>query len=198
MIGRLSGTLLEKHPPQILVDVGGVGYELDVPMSTFCRLPGLNEPVVLWTHMAVREDAHLLFGFAGRAERELFRQLIRISGVGGKLALALLSSLEPDELARAVAQEDIKTLSRVPGIGKKTAERLILELRGKLVASSGVPLPMVAGNAVSEIDPRDDMVNALLALGYNAREADAALKGVPAGTDVGAGIRMALKALAKG
>ncbi|MBP8813870.1 MAG: Holliday junction branch migration protein RuvA, partial [Laribacter sp.] len=132
MIGRLSGTLLEKHPPQILVDVGGVGYELDVPMSTFCRLPGLNEPVVLWTHMAVREDAHLLFGFAGRAERELFRQLIRISGVGGKLALALLSSLEPDELARAVAQEDIKTLSRVPGIGKKTAERLILELRGKL------------------------------------------------------------------
>ena len=132
MIGRLSGTLLEKHPPQILVDAGGVGYEVDVPMSTFCRLPGLNEPVVLWTHMAVREDAHLLFGFAGRAERELFRQLIRISGVGGKLALALLSSLEPDELARAVAQEDIKTLSRVPGIGKKTAERLILELRGKL------------------------------------------------------------------
>lgn len=195
MIGRLSGTLLEKHPPQILVDAGGVGYEVDVPMSTFCRLPGLNEPVVLWTHMAVREDAHLLFGFAGRAERELFRQLIRISGVGGKLALALLSSLEPDELARAVAQEDIKTLSRVPGIGKKTAERLILELRGKLgLHGSGVPgaLPMQAGN-----DHSADITNALLALGYNDKEAAAATRHLPPGTSVEDGIRQALKALVK-
>ena len=198
MIGRLAGTLLEKHPPQILIDVAGVGYEVDVPMSTFCLLPAPGAATTLWTHHAVREDAQLLYGFASRAEREVFRQLIRISGVGGKLALALLSSLSGDELALAVERDDIKALSRVPGIGKKTAERLILELRGKLVASSGVPLPMVAGNAVSEIDPRDDMVNALLALGYNAREADAALKGVPAGTDGGAGIRMALKALAKG
>ena len=173
MIGRLSGTLLEKHPPQILVDAGGVGYEVDVPMSTFCRLPGLNEPVVLWTHMAVREDAHLLFGFAGRAERELFRQLIRISGVGGKLALALLSSLEPDELARAVAQEDIKTLSRVPGIGKKTAERLILELRGKLGSLPSAdllsPVPATGAALLVENDERADISQALQALGYSAR-----------------------------
>ena len=201
MIGRLSGTLLEKHPPQILVDAGGVGYELDVPMSTFCRLPGLNEPVVLWTHMAVREDAHLLFGFAGRAERELFRQLIRISGVGGKLALALLSSLEPDELARAVAQEDIKTLSRVPGIGKKTAERLILELRGKLGSLPSAdllsPVPAAGAALLVENDERADISQALQALGYSAREAEAALKSVPDGTDVAAGIRLALKALAR-
>lgn len=201
MIGRLSGTLLEKHPPQILVDAGGVGYEVDVPMSTFCRLPGLNEPVVLWTHMAVREDAHLLFGFAGRAERELFRQLIRISGVGGKLALALLSSLEPDELARAVAQEDIKTLSRVPGIGKKTAERLILELRGKLGSLPSAdllsPVPAAGAALLVENDERADISQALQALGYSAREAEAALKSVPDGTDVAAGIRLALKALAR-
>ncbi|ACO76089.1 Holliday junction branch migration protein RuvA [Laribacter hongkongensis] len=201
MIGRLSGTLLEKHPPQILVDAGGVGYEVDVPMSTFCRLPGLNEPVVLWTHMAVREDAHLLFGFAGRAERELFRQLIRISGVGGKLALALLSSLEPDELARAVAQEDIKTLSRVPGIGKKTAERLILELRGKLGSLPSAdllsPAPAAGAALLVENDERADISQALQALGYSAREAEAALKSVPDGTDVATGIRLALKALAR-
>ncbi|MCG8992159.1 Holliday junction branch migration protein RuvA [Laribacter hongkongensis] len=201
MIGRLSGTLLEKHPPQILVDAGGVGYEVDVPMSTFCRLPGLNEPVVLWTHMAVREDAHLLFGFAGRAERELFRQLIRISGVGGKLALALLSSLEPDELARAVAQEDIKTLSRVPGIGKKTAERLILELRGKLGSLPSAdllsPVPAAGAALLVENDERADISQALQALGYSAREAEAALKSVPDGTDVATGIRLALKALAR-
>ena len=201
MIGRLSGTLLEKHPPQILVDAGGVGYEVDVPMSTFCRLPGLNEPVVLWTHMAVREDAHLLFGFAGRAERELFRQLIRISGVGGKLALALLSSLEPDELARAVAQEDIKTLSRVPGIGKKTAERLILELRGKLGSLPSAdllsPAPAAGAALLVENDERADISQALQALGYSAREAEAALKSVPDGTDVATGSRLALKALAR-
>ena len=201
MIGRLSGTLLEKHPPQILVDAGGVGYEVDVPMSTFCRLPGLNEPVVLWTHMAVREDAHLLFGFAGRAERELFRQLIRISGVGGKLALALLSSLEPDELARAVAQEDIMTLSRVPGIGKKTAERLILELRGKLGSLPSAdllsPVPAAGAALLVENDERADISQALQALGYSAREAEAALKSVPDGTDVATGIRLALKALAR-
>ena len=201
MIGRLSGTLPEKHPPQILVDAGGVGYEVDVPMSTFCRLPGLNEPVVLWTHMAVREDAHLLFGFAGRAERELFRQLIRISGVGGKLALALLSSLEPDELARAVAQEDIKTLSRVPGIGKKTAERLILELRGKLGSLPSAdllsPAPAAGAALLVENDERADISQALQALGYSAREAEAALKSVPDGTDVATGIRLALKALAR-
>ncbi|MCG9052145.1 Holliday junction branch migration protein RuvA [Laribacter hongkongensis] len=201
MIGRLSGTLLEKHPPQILVDAGGVGYEVDVPMSTFCRLPGLNEPVVLWTHMAVREDAHLLFGFAGRAERELFRQLIRISGVGGKLALALLSSLEPDELARAVAQEDIKTLSRVPGIGKKTAERLILELRGKLGSLPSAdllsPAPAAGAALLVENDERADISQALQALGYSAREAEAALKSVPDRTDVATGIRLALKALAR-
>ena len=201
MIGRLSGTLLEKHPPQILVDAGGVGYEVDVPMSTFCRLPGLNEPVVLWTHMAVREDAHLLFGFAGRAERELFRQLIRISGVGGKLALALLSSLEPDELARAVAQEDIKTLSRVPGIGKKTAERLILELRGKLGSLPSAdllsPVPAAGAALLVENDERADISQALQALGYSAREAEAALKSVPDGTDVATGIRLALKTLAR-
>lgn len=194
MIGRLSGTLLEKHPPQILVDAGGVGYEVDVPMSTFCRLPGLNEPVVLWTHMAVREDAHLLFGFAGRAERELFRQLIRISGVGGKLALALLSSLEPDELARAVAQEDIKTLSRVPGIGKKTAERLLLELKGKLDTIAGTTCATTDGQATAT-DARQDTIDALVALGYNAREAQSAVKSLPAGASTTDAIRLALKQL---
>ena len=198
MIGRLSGTLIEKHPPQIVVDVHGVGYEVDVPMPTFYQLPHPGEAVTLWTHFVVREDAQLLFGFASRAERETFRSLIKVSGIGAKIALAILSALSADELALAIEQENIARLSKVPGIGKKTAERLILELRGKL-AGSAATLPLVAGKPADAAapSPRDDIVNALLALGYNEREANAALKNVPDDSDVAGGIRAALKTLAK-
>lgn len=198
MIGRISGLLLEKLPPQIVVDVNGVGYEVDVPMSTFYELPHPGDKVTLFTHYVVREDAHLLYGFASRSERETFRQLLKISGIGAKTALAILSGMNADELALAVAGEDVARLSRVPGIGKKTAERLILELRGKLdlhgaAAGSGAApvLPTAPQSA------RSDIVNALLALGYNDKEAAAALKGLPEDVSVNDGIRLALKSLAK-
>ncbi|MBI3144417.1 MAG: Holliday junction branch migration protein RuvA, partial [Pseudogulbenkiania sp.] len=141
MIGRLTGQLIEKLPPQIVVDVGGVGYEVDVPMSTFYQLPALGDKTTLYTHLVVREDAHLLFGFASKGERETFRQLIKVSGIGARIALAILSGLSADELALAVASEDLKRLSSVPGIGKKTAERLVLELRGKLATGGAVTTP---------------------------------------------------------
>ncbi|MBB5017299.1 Holliday junction DNA helicase RuvA [Chitinivorax tropicus] len=198
MIGRLSGILVEKQPPQVVVDVSGVGYEVDVPMSTFYVLPHLNEKVTLYTHPVVREDAHLLYGFATKGERETFRQVLKISGIGPKIALAILSGMNADELAIAIAGEDIARLSRIPGIGKKTAERLVLELRGKLsfdaaggtIPAGSLPLP----SAASE---RSDIINALLALGYNEREAAAAIKGLPGDVGVSDGIRMALKSLAK-
>ncbi|MDN0075716.1 Holliday junction branch migration protein RuvA [Crenobacter sp. SG2303] len=196
MIGRLSGSLIEKLPPQVVLDVGGVGYEVDVPMSTFYQLPPLGEKVVLFTHQVVREDAHLLFGFASKEERQTFRALIKVTGIGAKIALAILSTLSADELAIAIAAEDIKRLSAVPGIGKKTAERLVLELRGKLVTGGAVAtpggLPLVA-----EPSPLDDVANALLALGYNEKEAAAAVKMLPAGVGVSEGIRLALKGLVK-
>ncbi|UOO82103.1 Holliday junction branch migration protein RuvA [Uruburuella testudinis] len=193
MISKLTGRLVEKQPPQIVIDVAGVGYEVDVSMQTFYNLPPLNESVQLYTQLVVREDAHLLFGFGSQSERATFRQLVKVSGIGAKTALGILSVMNADELAQAVAQEDIKRLSSVPGIGKKTAERMVLELRGKLVAeqSSGLfaPAPVV--------DETDDIVSTLLALGYNEREARAAVKGLPAGTDVSEGVRLALKNLLK-
>ena len=193
MIGRLSGILLEKNPPQILLDVQGVGYELDVPMSTFYNLPALNEKVVLHTYFVVREDAHLLYGFASNEERLAFRQLLKISGVGPKLALSVLSGLSLGDLAAAVANKEAGRLTKIPGVGKKTAERLLLELQGKFTisgtpATSGVPVAPSNSN---------DIANALLALGYNEKEADWAAKQLPKEVGVSDGIRLALKMLSK-
>lgn len=197
MIGRITGQIVEKLPPQIVVDVGGVGYELDVPMGTFYELPHLGEKVTLFTHHVVREDAQLLYGFASRSERESFRQLLKISGIGAKTALAILSGMNADELALAISGEDVARLSRIPGIGKKTAERLILELRGKLdILSTGTATTSISGGSVPA-SARSDIVNALLALGYNDREAAAAVKALPAEIAVNDGIRQALKSLAK-
>jgi Holliday junction DNA helicase RuvA len=192
MIGRLSGTLLEKNPPQIVLDVQGVGYEVDVPMSTFYNLPALNEKVVLHTQLIVREDAHLLFGFLTHEERIAFRQLLKISGVGPKLALSVLSGLSIADLAAAVANKDANRLTKIPGVGKKTAERLLLELQGKFTVS-GAGTSQGAVSASSS----NDIVNALLALGYNEKEADWAAKQLPKDVDVSGGIRQALKLLSK-
>ena len=192
MIGRLTGTLLEKSPPQVLVDCHGVGYEVDVPMSTFYDLPALGEPVSLLTHLAVREDAHQLFGFASEQERTAFRQLIRISGVGARTALSILSGLSVADLAQAITLQESARLVKVPGIGKKTAERLLLELKGKL----GAELPSASGSG-AQTDTQRDIEQALLALGYSEKEAQAALKGLPADVTVSDGIKQALKALAK-
>lgn len=192
MIGRLSGTLLEKNPPQILLDVQGVGYELDVPMSTFYNLPALHEKVVLYTHFVVREDAQLLYGFATQEERIAFRQLLKISGVGPKLALSVLSGLSLADLAVAVANKEVGRLTKIPGVGKKTAERLLLELQGKFsVTGTG----SAHGVATSSAD--SDIANALLALGYNEKEADWAAKQLPKEVGVSDGIRQALKLLSK-
>ncbi|AJW44226.1 MULTISPECIES: Holliday junction branch migration protein RuvA [Ralstonia] len=193
MIGRIAGTLIEKNPPHLLVDCHGVGYEIDVPMSTFYNLPATGEKVVLLTQQIVREDAHLLYGFGTAAERETFRQLIKISGIGARIALAVLSGMSVAELAQAVTLQEAGRLTRIPGIGKKTAERLLLELKGKLGADLGA---VPGGPAVS--DDAVDVLNALLALGYSDKEAALAIKQVPAGTGVSEGIKLALKALSKG
>ncbi|XLM20604.1 Holliday junction branch migration protein RuvA, partial [Chromobacterium piscinae] len=184
-------------PPQVVVDVGGVGYEVDVPMTTFYQLPALGQPCTLFTHLVVREDANLLFGFASKEERQTFRQLIKVSGIGAKIALAILSGMTADELAIAVASEDIKRLSSVPGIGKKTAERLVLELRGKLATGGNLTVPGGLPFAATP-DEKSDIVNALLALGYNDKEASAATKSLPADVTVSEGVRLALKSLMKG
>lgn len=191
MIGRITGTLLEKHPPQILVDVGGVGYEVDVSMTTFYNLPAVGERVSLHTHLAVREDAHLLFGFGSEGERRAFRELIKVSGIGAKTALAVLSGLSVDDLAAAVAAQESGRLVKTPGIGKKTAERLLLELKGKLDFAA-VALP-----AAGAVDSRQDVRQALLALGYNERETSEALRQLPPDLAVGEAIRQALRSLAK-
>jgi Holliday junction DNA helicase RuvA len=191
MIGRLSGRLVAKHPPQVLVDVQGVGYEVDVPMSTLYQLPATGAEVTLLTHLIVREDAHHLYGFATESERTVFRQLLRISGVGARTALAVLSGMSVAELQQAVSAQDSARLIKVPGIGKKTAERLLLELRDKLDLA-GVVIPAAGAG-----DAGNDIVNALLALGYNDREAAWALKQLPAETGVTEGIRQALKLLSK-
>ena len=193
MITHLTGKLAEKHPPQITIDVNGIGYELEVSMQTFYQLPNIGESIHIHTQLIVREDAHLLFGFAGKAERATFRQLLKVSGIGAKTALGILSALSADELAAAIAQEDIKRLSAAPGIGKKTAERMVLELRGKLTTSSGVQAQLAAQAG----DSSEDIVSTLLALGYNEKEARAAAKGIPADTEVGEGVRLALKNLLK-
>jgi len=191
MIGRLTGILLEKNPPQILLDVQGVGYEVDVPMSTFYNLPGLNEVVMLHTYMVVREDAQLLYGFATHDERAAFRQLLKISGVGPKLALSVLSGLSLADLAAAVVNKEVGRLTKIPGVGKKTAERLLLELQGKFTS-----LPSSAAKGTISTHSAD-IVNALLALGYNEKEADWASKQLPADAGVSDGIRQALKLLSK-
>jgi len=191
MIGRITGVILEKHPPQVLVDVQGVAYEVGVPMSTFYNLPAAGARVTLHTHLIVREDAHLLFGFSGEAERQAFRQLLKISGVGARIALAVLSGMTVDELHQAVAAQDSARLIRVPGIGRKTAERLLLELRDKLHAEAGVTS---SGMAPS---PRADALNALLSLGYAEKEANAALVRLPADLNASESIRQALRLLSK-
>jgi Holliday junction DNA helicase RuvA len=191
MIGRLSGILLEKNPPQLLVDCNGVGYEVAVPMSTFYNLPALGDKVVLLTHLAIREDAHVLFGFGSAEERNVFKELIKISGVGARTALSILSGMSVADLAQAITVQESGRLTKVPGIGKKTAERLLLELKGKLGADLGAK-----GGAVQH-DTTSDILNALLALGYSDKEATLALKQVPAEATVSEGIKHALKALSK-
>ncbi|MBS0587473.1 Holliday junction branch migration protein RuvA [Nitrosomonas sp.] len=192
MIGRLTGTLLEKHPPQVLLDVQGVGYEIDVPMSTFYELPALGAQITLHTHLVIREDLHLLFGFATESERQTFRQLIKISGIGARTALALLSGLSVSDLHRAVSAQDSAQLIKVPGIGKKTAERLLLELRDKLDSATTNP------DQTSTIPTQDsDILNALLSLGYNDREAGWAIKQISSAATVSEGIRQALQLLSK-
>ena len=192
MIGRLTGILVEKNPPQLLLDVQGVGYEVDVPMSTFYNLPATGERIALYTHFVVREDAHLIYGFGSEAERRAFRQLVRISGIGARTALSVLSGLSVTELAQAVTMQDTGRLIKIPGIGKKTAERLLLELRDKL----GVDTTTAVG--VHRAAPvMSDVLNALLSLGYSDKEAVAAVKKIPEGLAVGDAIRQALKLLAK-
>jgi Holliday junction DNA helicase RuvA len=190
MIGRLQGTLAEKNPPQVLLDCHGVGYEVDVPMSTFYNLPGLGEKVTLLTHFVVREDAQVLYGFGTPDERAAFRQLIKISGVGPRTALSVLSGMSVPELAQAVSLQQAGRLVKVPGIGKKTAERLLLELKGKLGADVGAPASVAN-------DAQADILQALMALGYSDKEAAAALKALPAEVGVSEGIKLALKALAR-
>ena len=192
MIGRLNGVLLEKTPPLVLLDVNGVGYECEVPMSTFYNLPATGERTVLLTHFVVREDAQLLYGFGSERERSAFRRLLKVNGVGAKSALAILSGLSVDDLARAVALQETALLTRVPGVGKKTAERLLLELKDKFKLD-GASVE-VAGQTKSA---GGDVLNALLALGYNEREALAAVKQLPADVAVAEGIRQSLKALSK-
>ena len=201
MIGRIRGTLAEKNPPAILVDVHGIGYEVDVPMSTFYGLPECGQAVTLFTHFAVREDGQYLYGFASREEQATFRQLLKVSGIGARTALAVLSGLSVGELRSAVALQEAGRLVKNPGIGKKTAERLLLELRDRL--GPGLP-PAVPGVAPTSAegapaaDARSDVVHALLALGYSEKEALRASDGLPADGDVSDGIRVALKKLSKG
>ena len=190
MIGRLTGILAAKSPPQLLIDVNGVGYEVDVPMSSFYNLPGLGERITLLTHFVVREDAQLLYGFLTHDERATFRKLVKISGVGPRTALSILSGLSVTDLAQAVSLQESGRLVKVPGIGKKTAERLLLELKGKLGDALGAPTSLAS-------DAQADILQALIALGYSDREAAASLKALPAEVGVSEGIKLALKALGR-
>jgi Holliday junction DNA helicase RuvA len=192
MIGRIQGTLVSVHPPRLLVDCQGIGYEVDVPMSTLYQLPQAGQKITLLTHFQVREDAPQLFGFATETEREAFRQLIKISGVGSRTALAVLSGMSVNELAQAITLQEAGRLTQVPGIGKKTAERLCLELKGKLAPDLGI----VAGKPQA-MDANSEVLQALLALGYSEKEALLALKQIPPETNVSDGIRMGLKYLSK-
>lgn len=190
MIGRITGTLIEKLPPTLCVDVNGLGYDIEVPMSTLYSLPELGSRVTLYTHLTVREDAHILYGFATADERRTFRELVKVSGIGARTALSVLSGLSVSELAQAITLQESGRLTRVPGIGKKTAERLLLEMRGKLGADIGA-----AAHAVP--DAQSDILHALLALGYSDKESHTALKSLPEGTSVSDGIRLALKSLVR-
>jgi Holliday junction DNA helicase RuvA len=190
MIGRITGILAAKHPPQVLVDVGGIGYEVDVPMSTFYNLPAIGEKVSLLTHLAIREDAHLLYGFESETERTAFRELLKVSGIGAKTALSVLSGLSVNDLSAAIAAQEAGRIVKVPGIGKKTAERLLLELKGRPVFSGAIA-------AMGSVSVSDDVRQALLALGYNEREATESLRQVPADLPVQDAIRHALKLLSK-
>jgi Holliday junction DNA helicase RuvA len=192
MIGRIQGTLVSVHPPRLLVDCQGIGYEVDVPMSTLYQLPQAGQKITLLTHFQVREDAQQLFGFATEIEREAFRQLIKISGVGSRTALAVLSGMSVNELAQAIALQEAGRLTQVPGIGKKTAERLCLELKGKLAPDLGI-----TGGKPQAIEASSEVLQALLALGYSEKEALLALKQIPPETSVSDGIRMGLKYLSK-
>jgi Holliday junction DNA helicase RuvA len=192
MIGRIQGTLVSVHPPRLLVDCQGIGYEVDVPMSTLYQLPQAGQKITLLTHFQVREDAQQLFGFATETEREAFRQLIKISGVGSRTALAVLSGMSVKELAQAITLQEAGRLTQVPGIGKKTAERLCLELKGKLAPDLGI-----TGGKPQAIEASSEVLQALLALGYSEKEALLALKQIPPDTSVSDGIRMGLKYLSK-
>lgn len=191
MIGRITGILSAKQPPQVLVDCNGVGYEIDVPMSTFYNLPALGEKISLLTHLAIREDAHLLYGFGSEIERMAFRELLKVSGIGAKTALSVLSGLSVNDLSAAIAAQEIGRIVKVPGIGKKTAERLLLELKGRPVFAGAIAGTVAGG--VSE-----DVRQALLALGYNEKESAAAMQKLPADLPVSDAIRQALKLLSKG
>jgi len=191
MIGRITGTLAAKQPPQVLVDCNGIGYEIDVPMSTFYNLPAIGEKVSLLTHLAIREDAHLLYGFGSEIERAAFRELLKVSGIGAKTALSVLSGLSVNDLAAAIAAQEVGRIVKVPGIGKKTAERLLLELRGKPVFAGAIP------TAPGEASVSGDVRQALLALGYNDKEAGMAMQKLPADLPVSEAIRQALKLLSK-
>jgi len=193
MIGRLSGVLLEKNPPQLLLDVQGVAYEVDVPMSTWYNLPASGERITLFTHLVVREDAQLLYGFGTDDERRAFRQLLKVNGIGARIALAVLSGLSVAELAQVVTLQEAARLTRIPGIGKKTAERLLLELKDKLGADLGR-----AGAVKRDTPSSVDITSALLALGYSEREAQAAVRQLPDDVAVADGIRQALRTLARG
>ena len=190
MIGRICGILAAKQPPQVLVDVGGVGYEIDVPMSTFYNLPAVGEKISLLTHLAIREDAHLLYGFASEIERTAFRELLKVSGIGAKTALSVLSGLSVNDLSAAIAAQEIGRIVKVPGIGKKTAERLLLELKGRPVFAGAIASAAPAGVS-------DDVRQALLALGYNERETTEALRALPPDLPVGEAIRQALRSLSR-
>lgn len=197
MIGRLTGVLAAKNPPQILLDVQGVGYEVDVPMSTFYNLPATGEQLSLQTHLVVREDGQFLYGFLGEDERAVFRQLLKVSGIGARTALAVLSGMSVRELVQDIALQEAGRLVKVPGIGKKTAERLLLELRDRLPKAMTASLGVDAGAAALAPAPRDDILNALMALGYSEREVIPAVKNLPEDLSVAEGIRLALKQLSK-
>ena len=187
MIGRIKGILIEKIPPFILLDCQGVGYEIEVPMTTFFDLPDEGSEITLLTHLVVREDAHLLFGFATTSERQMFRQLIKVNGIGAKVALSILSSIESNELTNAIKIDDTDMLIKIPGIGKKTAERLVLELKDRL---KDIEVSQASKNAITNID---DIENALISLGYSASQASIAIKALPDNITVNDGIRQALK-----
>ena len=197
MIGRLTGVLLRKEPPALLLDVGGVGYELEAPMTTFYDLPAVGERVTLFTHLVVREDAHLLYGFSRESQRRLFRGLLKVNGVGPRVALAVLSGLSEEEFARCVLHEDLARLTQVPGIGRKTAERLVIEMRDKLARAPEGDAPMSATTAAVPADPVSEAVSALVALGYKPHEASRAVRALPSkGLKAEEIIRQALKSMA--